>query len=103
MSHAESRIEESDETTDPATVLQFTPMVKLQHLLRVAGSVGGDANKAWADVWAELKVCCMGSGCITPEAEKGFVPRCGWPDFLEKFWQIKFYLDCIQRVCNNEH
>jgi hypothetical protein len=80
-------------------VLPFTPMVELQHLLKVAGSVSQDANKAWADVWAELKVCATGGGLITSQAEQGFVPQCGWPEFLEKFWVIKFYLDSIQRIC----
>lgn len=84
---------------DLAKALSVTPLVELEHLLKVAGSVSQDANKAWADVWAELKTCTTGGGMITPEAEKGFVPQCGWPEFLEKFWAIKFYLDSMQRIC----
>jgi hypothetical protein len=84
---------------DLPQALSFTPLVELEHLLKVAGSVSQDANKAWADVWAELKTCATGGGMITPEAEKGFVPQCGWPEFLEKFWAIKFYLDSMQRIC----
>ena len=102
MSHAERVLEVMDEAGEDSAVLPFTPMVQLEHLLRVAGSVGVDAAKAWADVWAELKVCANGNGTITPEAVAGFVPRCGWPEFREKFWQIKFYLDGIQRVCNRQ-
>lgn len=83
-------------------VLPFTPLVELQHLLKVAGSVSQDANKAWADVWAELKVCATNGGMIAPEAERGFVPQCGWPEFLEKFWVIKFYLDSVQRICTGQ-
>jgi len=69
----------------------------------VAQSVSHDANKAWADVWSELKVCATGRGLITEEARNGFQPACGWDEFLERFWLIKFYMDSIQRVCSGEH
>jgi hypothetical protein len=36
---------------------------------------------------------------VTPEMEEGFKPACGWPEFLEKLWLLKHYLDYIHRFC----
>lgn len=85
------------------TVLPFTPMVELEHLLKVAGSVTGDANKVWADIWGEFKHIVTSGGMIVAEAKDGFVPACGWPEFLEKLWLLKHYLDSIQRICTKQH
>jgi hypothetical protein len=81
------------------TVLPFTPLVELDHLLKVAGSVSQDANQIWAEMWGEFRRIVTGSGMIVPEAAANFVPACGWPEFLEKFWLLKHYLDSIQRIC----
>jgi len=85
------------------TVLPFTPLYELEHLLKVSGSVAQDANKVWAEMWSELKQIATGSGMIVPEANHGFVPACGWPEFLEKFWLLKHYMDSIQRICDGKH
>ena len=84
---------------DLPTVLPFTPLVELDHLLKVAGSVSQDANQIWAEMWGEFRRIVTGSGMIVPEAAGNFVPACGWPEFLEKFWLLKHYLDSIQRIC----
>lgn len=83
---------------EPA-VLPFTPLVELQHLLKVAASVTQDANKVWADIWSEFKPLVTGSGMIRPEAKEGFIPACGWAEFLERLWLLKHYLDSVQRIC----
>jgi hypothetical protein len=80
----------------------MTPVTELQHLLKVAGSISHDAEQAWAEVWAELRQGAAGDGTPSPDAPPGFVPRCGWPDFIDKFWAIKFYLDSVQRICGGE-
>ncbi|MHC4717063.1 MAG: hypothetical protein ACYS5V_08850, partial [Planctomycetota bacterium] len=36
-------------------VLPFTPLMELEHLLKVTQSVTQDANKVWAEIWGELK------------------------------------------------
>ena len=74
---------------------------ELWHLLNVAGSITRDAAVAWGALWKELRECTSQSGCILPEASKGFVPTCGWPEFLEKFWELKHYLDSAARICKN--
>ncbi len=84
-------------------ILPFTPMAELEHLLKVAGSVTNDANKVWAEIWGEFKRIVTSSGMILDEAKNGFVPSCGWPEFLEKFWLLKHYLDSVQRICKKKH
>ena len=84
-------------------ILPFTPMAELEHLLKVADSVTKDANKVWAEIWEEFKRIVTSSGTILDEAKDGFVPSCGWPEFLEKFWLLKHYLDSVQRICKKKH
>ena len=83
-------------------VVSLTALTQLDHLLKVAGSISQDANKTWADIWGELKSLATGGGLVVPEAQKGFIPECGWPEFLEKFWLLKHYLDSIQRICDRK-
>jgi hypothetical protein len=75
----------------------------LEHLLRVAASITRDANAAWADLWGVFKPHVTASGMVCPEMEKGFVPECGWAEFLEKLWLLKHYLDSIDRICKDKH
>ena len=83
--------------------MPLTPMIQLEHLLKVAGSISQDANKVWAELWGELKHLSTDGGTVVPEAAKGFVPECGWPEFLEKIWLLKHYLDSIERICEKKH
>lgn len=97
------KAQRAETPAQPPTVLPFTPLVELEHLLKVAGSVSQDANQIWAEMWAEFRRVVTSSGMIVPEAAEGFVPACGWPEFLEKFWLLKHYLDSIQRICERRH
>ncbi len=89
--------------SEPPIVRPFTPLYQVEHLLKVSGSVAQDANKVWAEMWSELKQMTTSGGLVVPEAKQGFVPACGWPEFLEKFWLLKHYLDSIQRICDGKH
>ena len=82
-------------------VVPFTPLVELEHLLKVADSIAKDAGKTWAEIWSELRKVTAGTA-VLPEAEEGFVPSCGWPEFLERLWLLKHYIDSIHRVCNKQ-
>jgi hypothetical protein len=93
----------AESPVEQPTVLPFTPLVELDHLLKVAGSVSQDANQIWAEMWGEFRRIVTASGMIIPEAAQGFTPACGWPEFLEKFWLLKHYLDSIQRICERQH
>jgi len=96
------RVPAVPDVTEPPAVVPLTALAQLDHLLKVAGSISQDANKTWAEIWGELKHLATGSGLVVPEARQGFVPECGWPEFLEKFWLLKHYLDSIQRICERK-
>lgn len=102
MSKREETADGEGSNEEPV-ILPFTPMAELEHLLKVAGSVTKDASKVWAEIWGELKRIVTSSGMILDEAKNGFVPSCGWPEFLEKFWLLKHYLDSVQRICKKKH
>lgn len=77
-------------------------MDRPDHLLKVVGSINRDATDAWTELWGELKPHVSSSGTIHPSMEKGFVPSCGWPEFIERLWLVKHYLDSIARMCQDK-
>jgi hypothetical protein len=85
------------------TSFQSTVPDETEHLLKVAASVARDATNTWADLWAEFKPYVTSAGLVGPDLEKGFVPQCGWTEFLERLWLLKHYMDSITRVCHKKH
>jgi hypothetical protein len=75
------------------------PEEKLRHFRNVSGSMLQDAQDAWGDIWDQLQGSVTHGYMVIPEAEKGFCPECGWPEFLEKVWLLKHYLDHAKRFC----
>lgn len=73
------------------------PARELQHFKNVTGSVMQDALNVWADLCGELQGSITCGVMVLPEAENGFKPSCGWPEFLEKMWLLKHYLDFTKR------
>lgn len=71
----------------------------LQNFRYVVASVNDSALAVWADLWNELRGSVATNGVVTPEMAEGYKPACGWPDFLEKLWLLKHYLDYIHRFC----
>lgn len=68
----------------------------------IVASVDEDALAVWAELWKELSGGVTPAGVVLPESERGYAPACGWPQFLEKFWLLKHYLDCIHHFCANQ-
>lgn len=79
------------------------PLARSEHLLRVVSSVNRDAQDAWAKLWGEIKPHVTPAGTVLPGIEQGFVPACGWPEFLEQMWLLKHYLDSMGRICQGKH
>lgn len=75
---------------------------KLKHLINVAGVVMEDALDTWGEIWDELDGTVMQGIIVLPEAENGSRPKCGWPEFLEKLWLLRHYLDYVKRLCNGQ-
>jgi len=63
----------------------------------VVSAVNDSALRAWEDLWKELQAGVTPGGQVGPEMQSGFKPERGWPEFLEKFWLLKHYLDYIHR------
>ena len=72
----------------------------LKNFRYVVASVNGDAQKVWAELWNELREGVTPAGIVLPAMSEGFTPSCGWPEFLEKMWLLKHYLDYIDRFCD---
>ena len=72
----------------------------LKNFRYVVASVNGDAQKVWAELWNELREAVTPGGIMLPKTSKGFTPSCGWPEFLEKMWLLKHYLDYVHRFCD---
>jgi hypothetical protein len=72
----------------------------LKNFRYVVGAVNDDALRVWEDLWSELRPGVTAGGMVLPEMQKGFVPSCGWPEFLEKWFLLKHYLDYVQRFCS---
>jgi hypothetical protein len=76
------------------------PEEKFKHFRNVTGVVLQEAEDAWAELWRELQGGIVDGVMILPEAEKGFTPKCGWPELLEKMWVLKHKLDYARRYCD---
>lgn len=79
-----------------------TPARELQHFKNVTGNVMQDALNVWADLWKELEGQVVSGVMVLPEAENGFKPSCGWPEFLEKMWLLRHYLDFAGRFSQQD-
>lgn len=78
----------------------LTPEKRLIHFRNILASVLGDAQDTWGDIWEALQGQVTEGVMVLPETEKGqFIPKCGWPEFLEKMWILKHYLDYAKRFC----
>jgi hypothetical protein len=74
------------------------PATELRHFKNVANNLMQDALNVWADLWGELEDQVTSGVMVLPEAKNGFKPSCGWPEFLEKMWLLRHYLDFVKRV-----
>lgn len=73
------------------------PEGKFKHFQNILGVVLRDAQDTWADLWEELQDQVTDGVMVLPSAEEGFRPLCGWPEFLEKMWLLKHYIDHARR------
>ena len=84
-----------------------SPEVELKHFQNVVGNVTQDALNVWDEIWGELQHATHSGVMIVPEAaedppgsdgqscEPAFKPSCGWPQFMEKMWLLRHYLDFL--------
>lgn len=82
-----------------ALLTSTTPDRALKNLRYVIGTVNDDALRVWTELWHALEPGMSQSGMVLPEMDDGFKPQQGWPEFLEKLWLLKHYLDVVGRLC----
>lgn len=86
------------EGEQPRTVARApAPQAELKHFRNVTSEVMQDALNVWADIWGELENGVTCGVAVAPETDKGFKPSCGWPEFLDKMWLLRHYLDFVDR------
>lgn len=96
MVRAINRLEEGDLPKQPVQEGR-SPERTLKSFRYLVHSVNQNALSVWADLWKEMQGSVGASGQVMPGMQEGFQPACGWPEFLEKFWLLKHYLDCVHR------
>lgn len=96
---------------EPHAITQApSPQAELKHFQNVIGNVTQDALNIWAEIWGELQQGVHTGVTIAPEADEEsaasdaessagqpFKPSCGWPEFMEKMWLLRHYLDFLAR------
>jgi len=94
MPEMEDKIEEKTQSTPQNS----SSMTELQSLKNVNNGLIQDALNVWSELWAELDGQAGPVSKSSFEAESGFKPSCGWPQYLEKMWVLKYYLDFAKRI-----
>lgn len=87
-----------DDRTEGAA-REVRPEIQLRHFRNVNASLLQDALDTWGDIWDQMQGSLTHGFMIDPEVEKNFEPECGWPEFLEKMWVLRHYLDHARRLC----
>ena len=93
------RLPEEDRLREVLNTKDRSAESALRNFRYVVDSVNGDAQKVWAELWNELRDGVTPGGIVLPKMGEGFTPSCGWPEFLEKMWLLKHYLDYVHRFC----
>lgn len=79
-----------------------TPEQALQHFKNVTGALLADALNIWAELWDQFEGSVTHGVAVSPEAKDGWQPKCGWPEFLEKMWELRFHLNCAKRLSDSK-
>lgn len=89
---------------DECTVRKLvTGEERLRHFKAVVSSMNKEAKSVWTEIFDELKcVATPGNMIISDVVKPNFTPACGWPEFMEKIWLLKHYLDHTGRLCGDE-
>jgi hypothetical protein len=85
--------------TEPAEPEGLGPEAKLRHLSNVMSSILAQAMDSWTELWGEFEDRMTSGVLVLPNAEEGFTPECGWAEFLERMWELRFYLASAQKFC----
>lgn len=74
------------------------PEVMFRHFRNVTSVMTGEALQLWAEIYGEFDGTVTYGTMITADAKKGFHPRSGWPEFLEKMRLLASVMDHLKRI-----
>jgi hypothetical protein len=80
----------------------ITPAKMLKHFRTINSSLLQDALDTWGDIWDQFQGSLIEGTLVNPENEGNFQPDCGWPEFCEKLWLLRHYLDHAKRFCDGK-
>jgi hypothetical protein len=76
------------------------PAENLCGFKKVVDAMMRDALTSWTRIWEEFQgTVVTRSGFVLPQADDGFKPSCGWPEFMERMWLLKHQLDFTEKLC----
>ena len=70
-----------------------------QARLAVVRSVSTEALRVWVQLWEQFEPGVTQGGMVLQQMQQGFKPACGWAEFLETFWLLKYKLEYLHRFC----
>jgi len=93
------RILEGGASSEKHITSEVTPEKMIRHFRNINSALLQDALNTWGDVWDQLQGSLTHGVMVDPEVEMNFRPKCGWPELMEKMWQLRHYLDHTKRIC----
>lgn len=74
------------------------PEVMLRHFRNLTSVMTAEALRLWAEIYGEFEGAVTYGTMITADAKKGFHPRSGWPEFLERMRLLAHTMDHLKRL-----
>jgi len=80
-----------------------SPKIELRDYKKVTTCIAQDALDLWAELWSELQGKENVNDQDLTAGDREFRPSCGMPQFLDKMWLLKHYLEFIKRYSQQNH
>jgi hypothetical protein len=91
------RLQEGVPSADPNPAGEAVRALK--NFRYAVAALDEDALKTWDELWDQFKRGATPAGPVPVDLEHGFLPACGWAEFLEKFWLLRHCIENIHRLC----
>lgn len=75
---------------------RFFADADLREFKQATNDVMQDAINVWDELWAELENQKVPED--DTDGQAGFIPSCGWSEFLQKMWILRNHLNFVKRI-----
>jgi len=73
---------------------------RLRHFRGIAASVMNEALRIWQEIWeSSLDTRTCEEILEGADESKDRIPSCGWPEFRERLYLLRQYIDYARRLC----